>query len=243
MSLEQLRADFAQAIAELGDEQAMLSRATTLADAIDTLDEFKSNAGRVSEFSDEALKLDVIEHRISVDGAQDVLARLEAVEGALVGSGERDVDTAAVSELRAALTQFVSDARRAVSIKWTEFCRSHGPPQVPEGFLRIFEEIHPEEIGQIRQHLMTASMYTDVDVPPAKGIRAYVAAAREIPGLLAGLVGNDPEVRSFVQALADGGASLDLLTASVSEWMETNETEDGRPVSSLFRVTLQSYRE
>ncbi|MEE5053286.1 hypothetical protein V2J84_06345 [Pseudomonas alliivorans] len=143
--------------------------------------------------------------------------------------------------LTAAAASANEDARSAARDQWRQFIESLGyveTPSVLDG--RMLKTPANESLLETyRQHYAKYSAIVRADLPASASTSdEMISAMSMLQGLREQLKGTAPEaIRLFLKAIESGGASLDLITPEVMEWLRENDDPNRFVVKSKANVS------
>ncbi|ENQ1006295.1 hypothetical protein ACEPXJ_25345 [Pseudomonas aeruginosa] len=169
------------------------------------------------------------------------LAR-QAQELLLAGGNVQDLATDSLwIRLTAAAESANEEVRSAARNQWRQFIESRGyveTPSVLDG--RMLKTPANESLLETyRQHYAKYSAIVRADLPASASTPdELISVVRTLQGLQEQLKGTAPEaVRLFLKAIESGGASLDLITPEVMEWLLANDDPNRFVVKTKANVS------
>jgi hypothetical protein len=164
-----------------------------------------------------------------IDGSK-ARDRLQTVRAALNDDPQRITKGRDFTNMKSALEKFADAARQATENTWNQYV-SRVRPTINKDQLKEAELQDAFKLTVQKLESSTTSADRISRKPPANEdeFAALEAAWEEIRDLIEELpaAASDPAIREFLKAAnSQRGASLDLLTDAVRQWLADNETTD-----------------
>lgn len=142
-------------------------------------------------------------------------------------AANREVDGSAVDRLVIDVRNQLTSIQGAIAVSWRELVDRKVPQR--EGLMRLAETFRQlDASSRLASELRTAlaaARNLAVSPPSLTALNTLEAIAERVPQLLRELVGDNPDVRTFAEELARGGASVDSLTPEVMAWIRSKGFE------------------
>ena len=217
MSLSELVSDLSSGLDALGNQQETMDRLRLLAQFDDVVREL---ATQVASWS----SLVAVGRGAGFGAPEAGVAVQAALLPAMTVEVRAEDDGQGLERRRRVITTLTTalrDSVASVGAAWREHVAGAAPGATGlETLAKAFADV-PAASARARELLGVLAELNALPLKPptASSAERLRTLSARVPELLALLVGNDPEVRSFADSLARGGAAIDQITPAVVAWM------------------------
>lgn len=157
---------------------------------------------------------------VPIAGLRQAATELKAIS---TRAAKGEVDGSAVDRVVIEVRSQITSIQAAVSVEWRELVDRKVPQR--EGLARLADTFRQLDASsplaaELRNALASARDLAS-GTPSLAALTSLETIARRVPELLRDLFGDDPNVRTFADELARGGARLDALTPEVVSWIRS----------------------